>query len=367
MRRFGLAAWVSVTACGPGADRTPCPPGGAHLVLATTDYESGALATVNLDDGCVADPIATSGTDPLVRAWADTVVVADRTGGDAVRVYRPGDYAAPVAEFVADPGGNLHDVAPVGDELWFALYERDHLVRTDLGGRALGDVDLRAWSDADGIPEADRLVETDAGLFVSLQRLDRADGFAPAEDGLVVRLDPSTGASTGTWSPGPNPKLAADPSDPRALLALTGRFFEADGALVRIAPDATGADADVDGVTTVVDEQDLGFDLSGLAGLAGGSASAVVLGVDFDVGGPSRIACVDLATGAVTDGATSAGWFVDAVPGPDGVYVAARSGWSGTPVDAVFAVDPATCDVVELATGFTLDPYGLAWVDPAGR
>lgn len=340
---------ILLLACLPEIDLDRCPRG-PHLLLSTTDYESGALATVDPTDGCTADQLATTGPDAIVRDVGDRVLVANRAGGDSVVVYEPGVYERPVTEFVVERGGNVHDVVAVGDEWWFALYERNAVVRTDRNGTERGRIPL-GNADADGLPEADRFVVTDAGVFLALQRLDRESAWTPG-DGRIVRLDPDRAEVDAGWDTGPDPKLYADPSDPSALIVLTGRYGAPDGALLRFDPRS--------GTTTpIVTEAELGHDLSGFAGIDG---HAVLLGVDFDVAGPSTVSCIDLATGALTPGVSDAAWFVEAVSAGDRVHVAVRSGFLGSAASAVLTVDPETCDVQTLAEGFWLDPYAIRWV-----
>jgi hypothetical protein len=332
----------------PEPDRCPR---GPHLLVATTNYEVGALATVDPETGCLADALATTGPDALVRTLGDRVVLANRAGGDSVLVYEPGFYPSPIVERVVQRRGNVHDVVAVGDEWWFSLYERAELVRTDRSGREVGRIALDDEADGDGLPEADRLVVTEAGVFAALQRLDREAGWT-GDEGRIVRIDPKTGRIEARFTVGPNPKLYADPSDPSALVVLTGRYGEPDGALLGLDPD-TGA------TSAIVTEEALGLDLSGFAGIG---SHAVLLGVDFAVDGPSTVLCLDLETGALAPGRSDTVWFVDAVAGDGSVHVAVRGGFSGIPADAVLSVDPATCASETLAEGFVLEPYGLAYV-----
>ncbi|MEQ1508068.1 MAG: hypothetical protein ABMB14_37915, partial [Myxococcota bacterium] len=346
LRQLGWLGWLGWLGCAEPAGGS-CPGGGPHLVLTTTDLESGAVATVDPATGCVADALASAGTDAIVRSGPYGVVIANRSSGDAIRRYAPGDYRVPVDEFVVERGGNVHDAVERDGDWWFTLYERDYVAVTGPDGAERDRISLADHADADGLPEADRLIERAGGLFVGVQRLARADGFAPL-DGRIVALDPPGG----WWAVGPDPKLYPYPGDDEQIVALTGRFFEPDGALVVFDP-ATG------GSTTVATEAALGVDLDGFAGVGD---RGVVLGVGFAVGDPSWIGCVDLVTGAVTDGITTDGWAFDAVAGDGLVYVAVRTGWGGSD-RAVWSVDPATCAVEVLADGFALDPYGIAWVD----
>lgn len=339
------------------ADPEPpeCDPGEPHVLLATTDYEAGALAAVALDGSCVADPLATSGPDPLVRWVGDRAAVADRSGGNAVRLYRPGAYGAPDVEFAADRGANVHDVARAGDALFVTQYDSDELLVADLRGRELARVDLADHADADGIPEADRIVVAGGTPLVALNRLDRDRGYAPAGDGRILALDPDTFAITSATDAGPDPKIFAGPT---GVLVLTGVFHVPDGALHAF-DGALGP--------PIVREADLGYDLSGVAGIG---EDVVVLGLGYDVDDDAitveddgaRIDCVHLPDGTVTPGLETLAWPVDLVAGPDAVYVAMRTGWAEEAADSVLRVDPATCTIEELASGFTLDPFGLALV-----
>lgn len=342
-----VAAWLWF-GCAPEA--APCVLGLPQLALVTTDYQSGLLATVDPWTGQTCDALAVLGPDPALRVADQTLAVFDRTGGSSFREYALGAYDAPVAEFAIEPGINLHDVVRVGDEWWLAPYERAEVVRWDATGGDRGVIDLSAHADADGLPEIDRFVSTERGLFVGLQRLDRDDGWAPRV-GHVVLLDTQTAAPATFWEVGPNPKLYADPSNPEQVLILTGAYFEADGGIERLNADQ--------GLTTVVTEAELGYDLSGFAGIG---SHGVLLGVDFKIGGPSRYDCLNLETGEVIAGDSDPGWFVDAVAGPDRVFVVERSGWAGDARDQVIALDPQTCAATTLARGFALDPFGVVYL-----
>jgi hypothetical protein len=309
----------------------------------------GALATV---DGaqCVGDRWSSTSPDPMVRAVGEDILAIDRTGGDSIRVFAPGSYETPLREFVLDPGANIHDVLAVGDERWFAPFERSALLRADRDGNVLGTIDLSPWADSDGLPEIDRLLMLEDLVYVGLQRLDRPEAWTPLPDGLALGLLPD-GTVLSEVVLGPNPKLSLDPRG-GALLALTGDWSFPDGALVRYDPST-------DSVQTLLTEQELGFDLGGAAGLG---HHLVLLGADFVVPGPSRLACYDLDTGALTLGRQDSAWPVEAVAGDDAVYVAVRMGWGGEMAREVWKVDPVTCEDELFADAFTLDPFALAWV-----
>ncbi|MEQ1570960.1 MAG: hypothetical protein ABMA64_35350 [Myxococcota bacterium] len=337
--------WWATLGCGP--DPAGCALDAPQLVVASTNFESGALAVIDPASGRRCDPAASAGPDPAVRAFPGRVVVFDRTGGTSIRDYAPGVYEAPRIELAAEPGANVHDVLPVGDELWVAAYERDGIARYGWDGERRGEISLAPWADADGLPEADRLVATPSGAYVGLQRLTRP---AWTSDGGAVASLSADGVLE-VWDVGPNPKLYADPSDPERLVALTGVFGALDGALERLDP-RTGA------LEVALTEAELGVDFDGFAGVG---ARWVVLGVDAE--GVSTHVCLDVERGEWVRGEADPGWFVEATAGGGEVFVAVRTGWAEGAADAVLAIDPVSCERRIVADDLWLDPFGLAWVD----
>jgi hypothetical protein len=323
------------------------------VLLTTTDFEVGALSALDVEGSCVGDGIASVGPDTVVRALGDRVVTAQRTGGDAVRVYVPGRYTAPETEFVVETEGNVHDIARVGDELWFTLYDANRLAVTDLAGAPLASIALDAYSDADGFAEPDLLAVVGDHLYVALQRLARGDGsrWGAGASGLVLEIDPAERSVVRSFDVGTNPRMYPHVEDPAALVVLSGVFFELDGHLSVLRP----GEGSVEEVFT---EAEVGYDLNVLAG-------PVVLGTSVEQGGPSHVDCVSFTDGTFATGTTTDAWPVAATPTSDGsVAVAVRTGWGGVEEAAVWQVDPATCAIVPIAEHFELDPFDVAFVRP---
>lgn len=334
----------------PGCRWSPlpqCPPQGDHLVIATTDFEAGALATVD-GPACIGDRWSSLGPDPLVRAVDGDLLVLDRAGGDRVRLFEPGQYTEPTHDFSPGVSVNLHDVIAVDGQWWFAPYERSAILRTDMRGELLGEIDLSVYADEDGLPEIDRLVVRGDTVYASLQRLDRTESWTPRE-GMVIGLS-DAGSVVSDAEIGPNPKLYPDPSDPETLLALTGQWYQPDGALVRYDP-RSGA------VQTLLTEARIGADLGAMAGVG---PHLVLLLVDEN--NLSHLLCYDLDTGELIEGTPSEAWFVDAVAAEDTVYVAVRTGWEDELARELWSVDPMTCEETVIFDSFTLDPYTMAYL-----
>jgi len=324
-----------------------CDLSGSHLLVATTDFQVGALAAIDLQTGCVADRLASVGPDPLVRMLDASVVVASRGQGDTVWRFDPGVYDRPIAEFVPQVAGNVHDVVQIGEALWLTLYEEPHLQVTDLWGAPLGTVPLGDHADADGIPEADRAVVVDGVLHVALQRLDRGGGglWPAAGPGRLIAVDPVSWTELGWFALGDNPRLV--PGDP--LRALTGVFGAPDGAEVAIDLVAGAV------VETGLAEADAGLDF-------GVAAGGVVAAHSF---APDQQAFALLCDGGAARLDVD-GWPIALIEADGAVYAAVR-GVGGAVISEVWRVDPETCAIEVVAADLAFSPYGLAFVRGVGH
>ncbi|HHO50380.1 MAG TPA: hypothetical protein ENK18_05780 [Deltaproteobacteria bacterium] len=352
---MNLLPLILLAACEPAPPERDCALGPEHLVIATTDYVSGALAAVDPQTGCVADLLSSLGPDPLVRALGDRVAVVDRSGGDTLRLFEVGAYERPVVEVVLEVEGNIHDVERVGDQLLVTLYDRDQVVVTDLDGVELGRIELGAHADADGVPEADQIEVVDSIPWLSLQRMTRGARWSADQPGRLVPLQLDTLTTGAPLEIGDNPRLVSDPLG--GLAVLTGIFAEPDGALHPI-------DLQQGLLPPLVTEGELAMDLTHLVGLGPDDDRAVLLAVPFAEGQPSELLCLDRLTGAVTPGLQTDGWLRDAVAALGRVWVIERTGWGAAAgrAAALHTVDPASCTVERVTEAFALDPDSIAFV-----
>lgn len=332
--------------CGPGSSSAVEVPSDCaaqtRLVAATTDYQVGALATVDLQTLEVRDELASASGDPVVVVQDCEVFQLNRTGG-FIRRYAAGDFAAPVAEF-ATPAANPHDVQRVGDELWVSRFEEASLGVFDLDGAWLADVDLSAHADPDGLPEADALVWWSGRLFVALQRLDRGDDWR-SPGGVVVELDPVERAVVASWSTGPNPRLVAGPD---ALYLLTGHFTMPDNALWRLDPDASEPELLLDGGDRV------------FADLAVGPTHSVLLTADVDSAYSAW--CLDLEEPRSMLALDTRQFMPDVGFDATGrAWIAVASGWPPTDEPTgLLPLDPVACEpLLDAPLPTSLDPHSV--------
>jgi hypothetical protein len=337
--RWWLPMWM--VGCVPATPGHDCDLSQPHVVVATTDFSVGALAALTVD-GCVADQLSTTTGDAVVRRTDEHVWVLERTGGDALRAYLPGDYGTPVHEVVVSRGGNAHDLVAVGDELLVALYDEAQVAVLDADGQRVGSIDLSAHADADGLPEVDTLVVTEAGVFASLQRLDRDEGWV-SQGGSVVRLDVPGRVVAEVFEVGPNPRISAH-DDGQRLVVATGHFFEADGEVGVLDPSTGSWEA-------WVDEDGVGLDVGWVVG-------SLASGTGFDVGADSVVGWVGPEGFAALEASPS--WYAGGASGDGEVWVAVREGFGGSGDAGVVSVGDA--GVVQRGSGFALSPFSIVWV-----
>lgn len=335
----------------------------AVVATVSADYAVGGLALVGLDDRMVQDDLTTLGADPQVRVTGDRLVQMNRGSENSVRIYELGSFEAPSLEFSLGDGSNPHDAAMCGGALFISLYGADGVGIYDPdSGATLATIDLSAYADDDGLPEAGSMVVIGDTLYVALERLDENSTYWTSETGLVAQIDCASREVTETWEVGPSPTLVADPSDPETLLVRTGTYYDGDGAftwdgaLSRLDP-AAGALAPLG-----VDEADLEVNLGGVA--AGSNGKALLLSTDSSW--LYTVSCVDLATGAITPITTTENFLSDvAVNDRDEAWVAARASWAAPDVPGgVMIFDLETCTETTGDGGplsFSVEPYSLAF------
>lgn len=324
----------------PSADAPPLDTqdwSGASTVVATVsqDYAVGALATVRLDDHAVRDTIVDISGDPGVHSSGDWVFQTNRYGYDTVRVYVPGDWSAPTAEFALQDLSNPYDVDACADRLFITQHGATFLAVHGFDGTEQARVDLSALADDDGLPEPARGLVFGTELLVSVMNYDRDDGWAP-NGGALVLVDCTTAEIT-HQEPVATPTLM--PADTGALVHEHGEGLRRwDGAL---------GDVVVPLTENVVD------------GAAVGDKALVVTEED----GSYSVVCADLVSGETRRHETP--WFITDVALTDGqAWLAARAHWTA-PDDrgGLLIWDIASCTAQGEPIRTELDPFSLAVYD----
>lgn len=304
MIRRALALLVLLTLLGLCV--APARAASTYAFVTGTDFLGpGCASWVSLDAPRPAHPcVATLSSDPVARWALGRVYVVNRYGADNVQVLDPANGFATVLQFSVGNGANPQDIAVLSSaKAYVSLLNAPYLlVVNPQTGAALDSIPLGAFADADGIPEAYRMLAHGGRVFLSLQRLTN---FAPSDYSLVVVIDAAadTVVDADPAAPGvqgirltgtnPNSDFAVDATHGVLLLGETGGYGVADGGVEAIDPVALTA------LGYETTEAQLGGEVGDVAVAPGGGAYAVVSGFSFS--DDARLVRYDRATGEPAD------------------------------------------------------------------
>jgi DNA-binding beta-propeller fold protein YncE len=242
----------------------------SRAFVVTTDFQTGGLSAIDLATRAVSADVASVYKDARARWYDGRIYVLNRFGADNVQILNPAAGYATVRQFSVGNGANPSDIVVMSPtKAYVSVYQRAQLQKWNPAtGTSLGSIDLSAFADADGIPEADHMARFGRWLFVALQRLDQANGFIPTDSSLVVVIDTEADTVVDV-NPGlagkqaivlartnPVTTFAWDPVARQFHLGCVGAYGALDGGVVRIDPE-TFTDAGV-----AITEAALGGDVS---------------------------------------------------------------------------------------------------------
>ena len=281
---------------------------------AASDY-AFATGTDFLGPGCVswvalapprpAHPCAAPvSSDPVARWSQGRLYVVNRYGADNIQVLDPAAGFATVLQFSVGNGANPQDIAVVApDKAYVTLLNAPHLLVVDpRSGAPLDSIPLGDFADADGLPEAHRMLARGGRIYVTLQRLTN---FAPSDHSLVAVIDAAADtvldADPGTagvqcirlTGTNPNSDLVFDALRGVLLVGATGAYGVADGGVEAIDLATLAA------LGFETTESQLGGEVGDVAMGPSGAAFAVISGFSFS--DEARLVRYDRATGAPAD------------------------------------------------------------------
>ena len=183
---------MGVDAAGDIDASVPVP--SALIVSVGGNYDgSGVLSTLKIPEMEVTvNAVAgVAGGDPVIRAFADHLVILDRFAGDSVTVLdRELQLVGQVSTGV---GSNPQDVAIIGTTLYIAALDAEGVLVVDLeniGGGVVETISLAALDEDDDVPDCNSIYAVGTRLYVSCQILDR-ETFAPRGNGKVAVIETS--------------------------------------------------------------------------------------------------------------------------------------------------------------------------------
>lgn len=278
-----------------------------------SDYSTGSLSAHDVAPRTAHCDVASVNSDASMRWYDGRLYVVNRLGGDNVQVIDPATNAT-VKQFSVGNGSNPHDIA-------FASPTHAYVTRFDdtdlwivnpVSGAHTGTIHLAGFADADGNPEMDRMMMVGPLLFVSLERIDRNNGYGPADTALVAVIDTraDTLVDCNPARPGvqaiplqlrnPFTAFQYDPVARRLLIGCVGFFGALDGGIERIDPFALASGG------VAITESALGGDVSDVVWGDAGKSWAIAA----DAGGNTRFMTWSATTGAVLNTLWNPGGYV---------------------------------------------------------
>lgn len=261
--RRTVAAWVVLAACATGCEEdavTPPPPPPANtefVFVTTTDFQTGSSSVINLDGSYTTSRDVTAiHSDAVARYFNGMIYVVNRMGGDNIQILDPKKGHATVRQFSLGTGADLHDIAfASATRAYVTAYNGTDLLIVDPSqGIQVGQIDLSALADGDGVPEMDRLLLVGDRLFVTIQRIDRTGNWGPVGPSYLAVVDVTTNAlidvdaSSAGIQPlvltGTNPfsDIVIDPTTGGLCVANVGDWGILDGGVEMVDPLALKTD-----------------------------------------------------------------------------------------------------------------------------
>lgn len=336
-----------------------------RALVVATDFQTGILATVVMDAPHRTRELPTPVfSDAVVRVTGGETIVLNRFLADNVQVL--GKRLRTRLQCRTGAGSNPHDIV-VRDAhtAYVTRYGAPELWVVDPKARGCrrfrtGTIDLGAYADADGIPEMDQMALVGSRLFVTLQRLDRLQGFVPTAKSLLVEIDTTTNTIAGEPVTllgrnafGDASGIVPEPGGTRLAIATPGDIFAiGDGGIGWVDP---GTEPPTVERTFFLTEDDVQGNVTDFVLVSPTRGYAIVQGRDLE----NAVWRFDPTRGeAPVKLLTRDGFLPDVALAPDGmVWIADQS----RPGYGVRLLDPAS-DAITKPIDVGLPPFSLGFL-----
>lgn len=205
-------------------------------------------------------------SDNAIVAYGEYVYILERLGADNVLKVKADEIAPSgvIYQYSVGNGANPQGMVFLSDrKAYISRYDDAMLWIVDPGATSaktfkMGEVDLSAYADSDGLPEMSPMALVGDKLYVGCQRLDRDNGWVPL-DAQVVIIDTATDEVTGV--------IALQKGNPQAMVAYGGKLYVTSGGSLF---DPTDGAIEIMDTTTdthaglLLTESDLGGNVGGL-------------------------------------------------------------------------------------------------------
>jgi DNA-binding beta-propeller fold protein YncE len=349
-----IAAWASLLGAPAGAANP--------LLVLTSDFQTGSVALLEPGARQARTDLLVIHSDAVVRHHQGRAYVINRLGQDNILVLDPAAPQPPLLQFSVGNGSNPQDLEFASDQKAYVSRHNSAsvLIVDPRDGRELGEIDLSAFADQDGLPELGEMALVGDRLYVACQRLDRDAGWVASQSYLaavdtgsdqVVDWDPAQEGSQALVLQSVNPgNLVVLGS--RLYVGQTGQYGVADGG-VEVVDLKAGRSLGL-----AVAETELQGDLTALALVSQEKGYAVVSAADFS----NSVRPFDLGTGQVGPPLEghSGGYTPDLEVDGDRLIVADRGTFSDPARAGLLVYEAATGRLLAGPIGVGLPPLSLA-------
>ncbi|MCY3789780.1 MAG: T9SS type A sorting domain-containing protein [Gemmatimonadetes bacterium] len=258
----------------------------SDLFVITTDFSTGSTAFLAANAAEAEVNLLGIHSDAVGHYHDGRVYIVNRLGQDNILVLDAMDLRTPLTQFSVGNGANPHDIEIVApDKAYVTRYDAASLLIVNpQDGAELGEIDLSAFADADGLPEVSQIVRVGDRLYLSCQRLDRNGGWGPVDVSYLIVVDLATDTLVDV---DPNAEgvqgIALSAANPNSMAVVGERI--AVGVVVNFG-DRSGGVEIVDTATNrslglAVSEEDLGGDITSMVLVDQNRGYAVVADENF--------------------------------------------------------------------------------------
>ncbi len=278
-----------------------------RYLVASTDLTlqgAASVVTVRYNTRFSVDPAEIISGDPVAAVSRGRPFIVNRLFFDNIQVLDPARGFALSRQFSTGNGSNPHDALMAdGTRVYVTRYEpgtsppfSDVLIADVATGTALGRIPLEAFAtNATGTPRPDRLVAVNGLVLVTLQNIDET--FFDYGPGRVVFIDPATDTVVRAVT-----LEGQNPFGPPSVHPVTGEVYLSDAGIFQgsLPRALTGGIEVIDPVSLttrglLVDDDDLGGNVSGVAVASSSIAYAVVV----TAAGRNSVVAFHPGTGAI--------------------------------------------------------------------
>ena len=272
----------------------------SDLFVITTDFSTGSTAFLAANAAEAEVNLLGIHSDAVGHYHDGRVYIVNRFGQDNILVLDAMDLRTPLTQFSVGNGTNPHDIEIVApDKAYVTRYgTASLLIVNPQDGAELGEIDLSAFADADGLPEVSQIVRVGERLYLSCQRLDRNGGWGPVDVSYLIVVDLATDTLVDVDPDAEGVQgIALSAANPNSM-AVVGEQI-AVGVVVGFG-DRTGGVEIVDTATNrslglAVSEEDLGGDITSMVIVDQNRGYAVVADENF----ANSVRPFDLSSGTV--------------------------------------------------------------------